>query len=156
MSDQPTDDFDLDAWIDGATRVTKYVEVYGKPSLQAAIAKMDAQLVRNPQDKILAKKIEAARAEMKASRRGFTLTALSDSERDRINDEVADEDERVWHVLAAQCVEPKMTPAQAKRLPQVLGDGYFAATNLAAAGEAIRGVGVDVPFSSLAYGLLNT
>ena len=52
--------------------------------------------------------------------------------------------------------EPKMTPAQAKRLPQVLGDGYFAATILAAAGEAIRGVGVDVPFSSLAYGLLNT
>ena len=40
--------------------------------------------------------------------------------------------------------------------PQVLGDGYFAATILAAAGEAIRGVGVDVPFSSLAYGLLNT
>ncbi|MBK8758836.1 MAG: hypothetical protein IPM08_17490 [Actinomycetales bacterium] len=34
--------FDVDEWLAGASRVTKMVEVYGKPHLQAEIDELDA------------------------------------------------------------------------------------------------------------------
>ena len=72
-------EFDINAWLSGLSRVTKFVEVIGKPHLQAEIDALDAHL-RRVSDAAdahgIAEQIEALRVEMEASRVGFRVSSL--------------------------------------------------------------------------------
>jgi hypothetical protein len=129
-------DFDIDAWLEDAERPARSVTVYQKAGL---IADLDA----------LAERIEYEEAEEVdgpsaggASLRGqyaklaqkFHDSALTVRVQSLTNQEQAelleghDDDsmaDRGAIVIAAAIVQPKVTPAQVKKLNSVLGDAQF-------------------------------
>ena len=154
--------FDVEAWLSGATRVTKYVDVYGKPGLQADIDELDSRLRRETDEQeqsALAERIESLRAEMEASRIGFRFQAITEARASDLReqrDEDGDDDlAGAYRCLAAQCLNPALTAEQMRRLCDALGEGYFSQTVLAAANAAQQGLGVTVPFSSAASRVLS-
>ena len=150
--------FDLDRWLSGAMRVVKYVDVYGKPGLQAEIDELDAQLRRSDiaEDRAeLAARIEGLQTEMELSRVGFKLTSVPDERVEELREAHGDDDAFTLAMLAEQCVTPTgMTPERFRQLRAALGDGYFAQTILVTANSAQQGLGVAVPFSSAASAAL--
>lgn len=152
--------FDLDQWLSGTMRVTKYVDVYGKPGLQAEIDELDSQLRRTEDERVrreVAESIEALRAEMEASRVGFKFTSLSDARVDELRDQYKGEDALTSALaILAEHVEQPADPLQghALRLDALLGEGYFAQTIIATGNSAQQGLGVTVPFSSAASAAL--
>jgi hypothetical protein len=152
---EPT--FDLDRWLAGTMRVVKYVDVYGRPGLQAEIDELDAQLRRSDiaEDRAeLAARIEGLRTEMELSRVGFKLTSVPDERVEELR-EAHDDDGFTLAMLAEQCLSPAgMTPDRFAQLRAALGDGYFAQTILVTANAAQQGLGVAVPFSSAASAAL--
>ena len=154
--------FDIDAWLSGAARVVKYVDVYGKPGLQAEIDELDSRLQRPVDERQAAEmagQIEALRAEMEASRVGFKFTAIPEAEAAALREQRDGEDDHLlgaFRCLAAQCLLPAgMTADRMRRLCDAVGEGYFAQTVLATANAAQQGLGVTVPFSSAASRVLN-
>lgn len=163
-------EFDIDEWLNGTTRLTKSVEVYGKPSLADEIASLEAQLAdpkvhatrmgqKSPAVAI-AKEIEDKRAEMEASKRTFTFQALSTAQETGPQDDMGgrdDNDELGLRIIAAMCVEPKgLTWQHFSRLRDGIGVSYFDATIANAVGEVRRGRDVSVPFSLNALHILET
>lgn len=152
--------FDLDKWLGGSMRVTKFVEVYGKAGLQADIDELDARLADlDPDDDerdTLVDRLDALRDEMEASKLGLKFSSIPDEQVERIRkrhkgsgDDV--EMARAMDLLAAQCVQPSgLTAAQFAAMRDALGDGYFAQTILTTAALAQQGLGVTAPFSSAA------
>ena len=151
--------FDIDTWLAGAHQVVKFVEVIGKPHLQAEIDALDAQLRRTSDAATalgIAEEIEALRVEMEASRVGFRVSSLDP---ERVEAILAEHPEDAVTagiaILAEQIVEPAgWSVEQVKALCQRLGEGYFAQTLLAASTAAQQGLGVEVPFSSAASAIL--
>lgn len=156
--------FDVDAWAEGATRVTHSVDVYGKPSLATEIKALDVRLrAADGADAVaLAEQIEAKRAEMEASLRTFVFQSLSPKEIDAVTEamkgrtgEDADYEEGM-RFIAAQCIEPKgVTWETLAKMHDRLG-GYFNTTVVRAARLARDGVEVTVPFSLNASHILAT
>lgn len=154
-----TDTFDIDAWLSGLSRVTKFVEVIGKPHLQAEVDALDAQLRRTSDAATalgIAEQIEALRVEMEASRVGFRVSSLDP---ERVEAILAEHPEDAVTagiaILAEQIVEPAgWSVEQVRALCRRLGEGYFAQTLLAASTAAQQGLGVEVPFSSAASAIL--
>lgn len=150
--------FDLDKWLSGTTRIVKYVDIYGKPGLQAEIDELDS-LLRRTEDTTerhaIAERIEALRTEMEASRVGFKFTSLADERVTALRDEHKDDEDYALAVAAEQCVTPAgFTLERMRALFAAIGEGYFAQTVLATANAAQQGMGVTVPFSSAASAAL--
>lgn len=151
--------FDIDRWLAGATRVVKYVDVYGKAGLQAQIDELDAALRRSDvveERQEIAARIEGLRTEMEMSRVGFKFTSVPDEKIEALREKHGeDADAFTFEVLAEQCVEPVgMTPDRFRALYEAIGDGYFGQTISLAARTALQGLGVTVPFSSAASAAL--
>ena len=148
--------FNVDEWLAGASRVTKMVEVYGKPHLQAEIDELDARLRSDTLDGSerhdVADRVEALRAEMTASRAVFKFSSIPDEKVEAIRKRhKGDEIAGAMEILAAQCVQPSgMTGGGMARIKDTIGEGYFAQTILTTASLAQQGLGVTVPFSSAA------
>lgn len=152
MSDDELDPktFDLDEWLAGTSRVTKFVEVFGKPHLQAEIDELEA-LANDADDAdrdgILARANDL-RDEMEASRARFKITSIPDERVEEIRRKVKDDDERTFAIMAEQIVAPAgVTPAKVRAIRDGIGDGYFAQTLTATCLAAQQGLGVTVPFS---------
>ena len=145
--------FDLDEWLAGASRVTKFVEVYGKPHLQAEIDELEALAAdadEADRDEIL-ERADALRDEMESSRARFKITSIPDERIESIRRKVKDEEERTFAIMAEQIIAPAgMTPEKVRAIRDAIGDGYFAQTLTATCLAAQQGLGVTVPFSSAA------
>lgn len=159
MSDKS---FDIDEWLAGAIRVTKFVEVYGRAGLQADIDALDAQIRRRPDEGgvsdpervVLARKLDELRAQMSASRIGVRMTSVPP---ERIEEIIEEHGEGAYlQILAEQIIEPEgFTAERLATLQSAIGEGYFAATLLATSRAAQQGLGVEVPFSSAASRILS-
>ncbi len=154
MSDQlDPKTFDLDEWLAGASRVTKFVEVYGKPHLQAEIDELEALAADadEPERDEILERADALRDEMESSRARFKITSIPDERIEEIRRKVKGEEDRSFAVMAEQITSPPgMTPAKARAIRDAIGDGYFAQTLTATCLAAQQGLGVTVPFSSAA------
>jgi len=165
------EDFDIDSWLSGTTRLTQSVTVYGKPHLRDEIARLDERLKtesveafdqrmgsKNPAVEI-AREIEAKRAEMTASGKRFTFRGLSQKQRDKITAVMGDrddDDEFGLRTIAEMCVEPAGMDWEKFRLLRDgddeagfagIGVEYFEST-ITRTVQAVRaGHDVDVPFS---------
>lgn len=145
--------FDLDKYIAGSMRVTKYVDVYFRPGLQAEIDELDARLSASSDDEEsaeLAVEIEKLRGEMADSRVGFKFASVPEEQLEKLRKKWKGEDEEFgFQVLAAQCVQPPgLDSAGFRRMRDALGEGYLSQTIIACANAAQQGLGVTVPFSS--------
>ena len=145
--------FDLDEWLAGASRVTKFVEVYGKPHLQAEIDELEALAAdadETDRDEIL-ERADVLRDEMESSRARFKVASIPDERVESIRRKVKDEEERTFAIMAEQIIAPAgMTPEKVRAIRDAIGDGYFAQTLTAICLAAQQGLGVTVPFSSAA------
>lgn len=155
MSDQ----FDLDAWLAGASGFTVYAEAYGRPDLHGTIQRLDAELRRERDDtrkRALAEQIKSARATMEGSRVGFTFRGIPADRAKELEKAHADPDAYAFAVLAEQCVEPAgLTPEAFRAMRDAWGEGVFVQAIMAPANQAQQGLGVSVPFSSAASLILS-
>lgn len=153
MSKTPQD-FDFDAWLDGADRPQRSVVVYQKAGL---IADLDALAVRiehaADEDEVdgpsMAGGAQKLRAEYAKLAEQFHNSALT------IRVKGHDEDEKrefvkanpdggvVYEVLADAFVSPKVTSAQVKRLEKTIGQAQFALVL-----EAYHNASTEVPVVS--------
>jgi len=137
MSTSAPQDFDFDAWLDGADRPQRSVTVYQKAGL---IADLDALAVRiehaDGEDEVdgpsMAGGAQKLRAEYARLAEQFHNSALTIRVKGHDDDEkrvfVKDNPEGgvVYEVLADAFLEPKVTPAQVKRLEKTIGQAQFA------------------------------
>ncbi len=145
--------FDLDEWLAGASRVTKFVEVYGRPHLQAEIDELDALAADAESDDErddLRARADALREEMEASRARFKVSSIPDERVEAIRKKVKDQEAAAFAIMAEQFVSPPMTADVLTSIRDAIGDGYFAQTITSACVAAQQGLAVTVPFSSAA------
>lgn len=156
MSDDELDPktFDVDAWLSGATRVTKMVEFYAKTALHGEIDYLDSLAADAEGDERddLNSRADALREEMKASLVRFMISSIPERRVDAITKQFKPKDAegRTFAVMAEQIVSPAMTAEQLETLRDAVGDGYFAQTLVATCLAAQQGISVSVPFSSAA------
>ena len=163
----PTDteqDFDLDAWIDGARLPERSVTVYGRADLVAEHQALEEERQRlerasigddriaGPLYDVAAQVIEAEkrmqesaltirfRALMRDEAKAITSAAPKDSSGEPEADYLA----AAW--LAASSVSPKMTPDQVNAIRAKIGEGQFNSLWQAAWGVS-NDRRPDVPFS---------
>lgn len=156
MNEPEIDTFNIDEWLAGASRVTKFIEVIGKPHLQAEIDELDARLSAmdpgDPERQGIADQILTLSDEMEASRVGFKLASLPGERVEALRKmHKRDEEASAFAIIAEQVVKPAgLKPEDIRHIRDALGDGYFAQTIMATAASAQQGIGVAVPFSSAA------
>jgi len=137
MSKTPQD-FDFDAWLDGADRPQRSVVVYQKAGL---IADLDALAVRiehaDGEDEVDgpsmvggAQKLRAEYAKLAEQFHNSALTIRvkghDDDEKRVFADEHKGDAQSLGSlVLADAIIEPKVTPAQVEKLEKVLGQAQF-------------------------------
>jgi hypothetical protein len=137
MSATPQD-FDLDAWLDGADRPERSVTVYQRAGLIADLDRLAEQIRNADDDEIdgpsMAGGVGQLRAEYAKVAKQFHDSALtvrvrsvSQSEQSEIRDRNTDLDERALGklVLSDAFVSPKATPEQVGKLERILGDAQF-------------------------------
>jgi len=153
LSELDSATFDLDKWLAGVSRVTKFVEVYGKPHLQAEIDELDAlagDADESVRDDILTR-ADALRDEMTCSRARFKISSVPDERVEEIRSKVEGDEARTFAIMAEQIISPVgMTPEKLRAIRDGIGDGYFAQTITATCLAAQQGLAVTVPFSSAA------
>lgn len=138
MTDTPQD-FDFDAWLDGAERPERGVTVYQKAGLIAKLDRLGEQISNADEDAevdgpSMAGGVGRLRAEYAATAQAFHDSAL------HIRVQGLNEDEQLElrkanpdltpgelgrAVLAAAIVHPKVTPAQIGKLEKAIGDSQF-------------------------------
>jgi hypothetical protein len=166
-------DFDVDAWLTGATLPERTVTIYGDgkgyADLQEAIADFDraradeanvaeedAGLNDGAATRRLAERVEQLRDQIEASKRTFRFRAIVSTESEEIGKaHKGDDDAITYATIAKQSVRPKLTPEQVKAMRGKIGEGQFQKLMTAAA-EASYGRQVEVPFSLAASALLAT
>lgn len=169
------DEFDLDAWIDGAKLPEKSVTVYGRADLVAEFEQLneqlrtmkaaatldDGRLSGDPQAR-LARRMEDVRTEMQSSALTFRFRAILKEAGDEIRgaapkDSDGDPDGGyvAAHWIAAACVSPAgLTAEKANAIRARIGEGQYAALwNTAWSVSNDRSV--SVPFSLAASELLS-
>lgn len=130
-------DFDLDAWLDGAERPARSVTVYQKAGLIADLDALEEQ-IRNAEE---AQDVDgpsmgggpaSLRAKYQKLAQQFHDSALtirvegrSKSERVRVASAVTDPEKRGAAILAEAIQSPKFTPAQVEKLAAKIGDAQF-------------------------------
>lgn len=146
--------FNVDEWLSGVTRVTKMVEVYGRPHLQAEIDELDALASDAEGDERddLHAQADELREEMEASRVRFKVASLREERVEVIRKQFKPKDLEgpTFAIMSEQIVHPVMTADQLRALRDAIGDGYFAQTLTATCLAAQQGLAVTVPFSSAA------
>jgi len=163
-----TDDFDLDAWIDGAKLPEKSATVYGRADLVAEYEALDAQLraekAKSVDDERLtgdpkvaiAERMADVRDRLQGSALTFRFRALLDSESKPIREaHKGSDDELTFKLLSVQVLEPKVSPEQWPKIRERIGDGQFSHL-VEAAGAASYDRQVSIPFSLAASALLGT
>jgi hypothetical protein len=131
-------EFDLDAWLDGADRPERSVTVYQRAGLIADLDRLAEQIRNADDDEIdgpsMAGGVGLLRAEYAKVAKQFHDSALtvrvrsvSQSEQSEIRDRNTDLDERALGklVLSDALVSPKATPEQVGKLERILGDAQF-------------------------------
>lgn len=144
--------FNVDEWLAGASRVTKMVEVYGKPHLQAEIDELDALAADAEGDERdeLNTRADALREEMEASLARFKVSSIPEERVEAIRKKVKDPEAVAFAIMAEQFISPPMTADLLRSIRDAIGDGYFAQTITSACLAAQQGLAVTVPFSSAA------
>lgn len=153
------EEFDLDAWLDGATPPEGVVELSIKGDLAAEKALLedkladmrresDGRLGGNPERLAIAKRIGELEDEMRASKRVFRFRGLS---LNRVRELRAlglaeDEDEMNTRLIVECAVSPLISMQQAEQMKDKLGAGQWALLAAKAAELTFDG-GVDVDFS---------
>jgi len=164
-----SDDFDLNAWIDGAKLPEKSATVYGRADLVAEYEALDQQLraekARGDVDDArlsgdpkvaIAQRMDEVRSALQASALTFRFRALLDAEAKPIREAHKGGDEELtFKLLSVQVVEPKVSAEQWPKIRERIGDGQFAHL-VEAAGSASYDRQVSVPFSLAASALLKT
>lgn len=163
-----SEDFDLDAWIDGAKLPEKAVTVYGRADLvaehhelteqlQAANARTidDDRMVGSPKGR-LAQQIRDVEEQMRSSALTFRFRAILDADVEAAKKaHPGDDDARTYFMLTRQVIHPEVAEAQWPQIRSKIGEGQFAAL-LEAAAQASYERQVSVPFSLAASAALNT
>lgn len=138
MTETPQD-FDFDAWLEGAERPQRSVTVYQKAGLIADLDRLEEQ-INNADDDAevdgpsMAGGVGKLRAEYARVAQAFKDSALvirvqglrEDEQRDIIKANGSDPATAGAHVLAAAIVSPKVTAEQVVKLEKVIGDPQFA------------------------------
>lgn len=138
MTETPQD-FDFDAWLEGAERPQRSVTVYQKAGLIADLDRLEEQ-INNADDDAevdgpsMAGGVGKLRAEYARVAQAFHDSALvirvqglREDEQRAIGKANPDAAPSVLgtHVLAAAITSPKVTPAQVAKLEKVIGDPQF-------------------------------
>lgn len=138
MTEVSPQDFDLDAWLDGADRPKRGVTVYQKSGLIAELDRL-AELIRNADDDevdgpSMGGGVGGLRAEYASIAAQFHDSALtiqvqsvSQEEQRELREKNPDLDDRALGklVLSEAFVSPKASPAQVGKLERILGDAQF-------------------------------
>ena len=156
------EDFDLDSWIDQATRPRREVTIYRDWGLLAEYDRLVAKSEKPADDEAMgeasnAEQIADVLARMEASKLVFTVEALTQSERKELAEQAptktiegADGKPRekvdevaLGNMIAAKAIiHPEVTADQVERMRVKLGDGpmhavYAAIAELNNAGQAL-------------------
>lgn len=159
------EDFDLDAWIDQATRPRREVTIYRDWSLLAEYDRLVAEGDKGADDEAMgeasnAEQIADVLARMEASKLVFTVEAITNAERKELAEsaptvtvdlgegksrEKADEVALGNLIAAKSIVSPAVSADQVERMRVKLGDGpmhalYAAIAELAKAGQELPSV----------------
>lgn len=154
------EDFDVEAWLSGASLREKHVTVYGDGAgygqLEELLERYEQALDDAEDDESLGAvssreqfrtEYEALRQRVEASRRTFIVRAATSKQtkavRDRLGDD-ATEFEVGVALVAASCVQPKLTTEQAERMADLIGIGQMSRL-IAAANEATFAAQVEIP-----------
>ena len=136
--------FNVDEWLSGVTRVTKMVEVYGRPHLQAEIDELEALASDAEGDERddLHAQADELREEMEASRVRFKVASLREERVEVIRKQFKPKDLEgpTFAIMSEQIVHPVMTADQLRALRDAIGDGYFAQTLTATCLAAQQGL----------------
>jgi hypothetical protein len=154
------EDFDVEAWLDNSSRPERSVTVYGDgkgyAELQELQERYEALDDQAEGDESLGAvgareqfrtEYDTIRQRVEASKRSFRVRAVTEDKMKAIRDrmgEDATEHEVGMAVLAAGCVRPKLTEAQAKRLSDRIGIGQVTLL-IMAANEASFASKVEIP-----------
>lgn len=138
MTDVSPQDFDLDAWLDGADRPERSVTVYQKAGLIADLDRLAEQIRNADEDEVdgpsMGGGVGKLRAEYAKVAKQFHDSALtvrvrsvSQSEQSEIREKNPDLGQGALGklVLSDAFVSPKATPDQIGKLERVLGDAQF-------------------------------
>lgn len=152
-------DFDFDAWLDGADRPERAVTVYQKASLIADLDALEAKILAADDEEdadgpSMAGGPAKLRAEYQRLAQQFHDSALTIRVQGRDAAEKAElakanqglpAGELGYIILADAIVSPKVTPEQLKRLAKKIGDPQFSAITAAyhKASEEIPSVSAD-------------
>jgi hypothetical protein len=131
-------DFDIDAWLEDAERPARSVTVYQKAGLIADLDALAEQITNAEGEEVdgpsMAGGVDTLRAKYADLAQKFHESALTVRVQSLTQQEQAeilkghDDDsmaDRGAIVIAAAIVQPKVTPAQVKKLNSVLGDAQF-------------------------------
>lgn len=136
MTETPQD-FDLDAWIDGAERPARSVTVYQKAGLIAELDRLGARIENAEDDEDIdgpSMGGGSLRAEYAKVAKRFHDSALTFTIRGHDDDEKRemaksnpgiDAGELGYIVIADAITSPKVTPAQLKRIEKKIGEAQF-------------------------------
>jgi hypothetical protein len=138
MSVSPQD-FDFDAWLDGAERPARSVTVYQKAGLIADLDALESKILAaedegESQERGLSEQSESHRltAEYQRLAQQFHASALTikvqghDEEEKRNLARANKDNEDVAYVVLADAIQfPKVTPEQVKRLASKIGEVQF-------------------------------
>lgn len=158
--------FDIDAFISGARRPERTGVIYARPDLIADIESIEAEIAATTDDRMqvpLRKRLDRLRTELLESRHTFRLRGTSEEEERAIFAALPIPDDaddataalilhtRMAHLIAKQCVDPKMTPEQVDALWTAIGEAEF--RPLAQASRRCREESAaEAPFWRASYG----
>ena len=164
--DAPTldvDTFDVDAWIDGATRTAETVPLYAKGHLNNRLRQIErriseARLVPAGERSVTDESPEALEEEWAQVAQELTESALPvkvqaltqdelDAARAEAKKAKAKDADVGLYVVAAGCVSPKLTVEQLRRLRQNAGDAGVAQLALTVMRLSNETVKPSAPFS---------
>lgn len=139
--------FDIDAWLDGASRPETVVELHRAGHLLATLADIEARMrvaeATSPQDRSITDESpeslgeewsrvaqEWADSALRVRVRALTTPEIKKA-RKAAKDAKAPEDDHVLWVVAAGTVEPQLTPEQLVTLRDRIGEGELAVLSAA-------------------------
>ena len=131
-------DFDFDAWLDGAERPQRAVTIYQKSSLIAELDALEAKILAADEDEevdgpSMGGGAGSLRAEYAKLAKQFHDSALTikvqghdaDEKRNLATENKATAEELGYIVVADAIVSPKITAGQLKRLEKKIGEAQF-------------------------------
>ena len=159
-ADPEPEDFDVEAWLSGATLPERSVVVYGDGAgyaeLQELLERYEQAEDAADDEESLAdvgkrgefrQQYEALRERVEKSRRAFRVRAVTGKQSKELREHLGDdatEFEVGVALVAAACVKPKLTQQQAERMADAIGIGQMTLL-INAANEATFASQVEIP-----------